>query len=143
MAFLIKPSRNPEIDLLNAEFNYIGLDEENTEIPEIKFRIEDSYSLKDFDEEKVYIEVKRKVFYEPAVLYNITVNLRVGFYINKENKEKTVNRSNLEDEIDNKKRILLIPAFKQISLLISNITNTDDHLTVITPPTFQNKKDKE
>ncbi|PUU88371.1 MAG: hypothetical protein CI949_3137, partial [Halanaerobium sp.] len=43
---------------------------------------------------------------------------------------------NLEREIEEEREILA-PVLEKVSLLIGNITNIDDDLTIITPPFFQ------
>jgi hypothetical protein len=43
---------------------------------------------------------------------------------------------NLEKEIEEDREILA-PVLEKVSLLIGNITNIDDDLTLITPPFFQ------
>jgi hypothetical protein len=69
------------------------------------------------------------------MFYNILVELNVIYEIN-EDFTDDLNMDNLEKEIDENKEILA-PVLEKVSLLIGNITNIDDDLTIITPPFFQ------
>lgn len=137
MAF-IKLNRYPKIDLLNIDFNYIAIEEEDFEKGDIDLKILDKYNVKDYDENSVYIEFTRKVFFEPEMFYNILVKLGVTYELN-EKTDKELNKKNLEKEIEENKR-MFIPVLEKTSLLIGNITNIDDDLTVITPPFFHEEE---
>ncbi|WP_147270193.1 hypothetical protein [Halanaerobium sp. ST460_2HS_T2] len=90
--------------------------------------------VKDYDENHVYLIFKRKVFFNPETFYNILVELSVIYELNEDFKDK-LNIESLEKEID-ENRDILAPILEKVSLLIGNITNVDDDLTVITPPFF-------
>jgi hypothetical protein len=75
------------------------------------------------------------VFFTPEIFYNILVELNVNFELN-EDFADDLNMDNLEREIEEEREILA-PVLEKVSLLIGNITNIDDDLTIITPPFFQ------
>lgn len=136
---LIKQNRGFEIDLLNANFEFVGFEEDAAE--DFKFIVYDDYAIESFNEDIVAINLTRKVYYEPEMLFNITVKFRIVYDINKE-EEKELNKDNLEKELEEKKKTLLRPVTSRASLLIANITNADDDLSVITPPFLQRDEEK-
>jgi len=136
---LIKQNRDYKINLLNANFEFIGVDEDSSD--DFKFVINDEYDIDGFNEDIVGINMTRKVYYEPEMLFNISVKFRIVYDINKE-EEKELNKENLKKELEEKKKTLLRPVTGRASLLIANITNADRDLNVITPPFLQKTEKK-
>jgi len=136
---LIKQNRDYKINLLNANFEFIGVDEDSSD--DFKFVINDEYDIDGFNEDIVGINMTRKVYYEPEMLFNISVKFRIVYDINKE-EEKELNKENLKKELEEKKKTLLRPVTSRASLLIANITNADRDLNVITPPFLQKTEKK-
>jgi hypothetical protein len=101
----------------------------------IDLKIIDEFNVKDYDEDYIYLTFRRKVFFNPEMFYNILVELNVIYELN-EDFEEDLNIDNLEQEIE-KDRDILAPVLDKVSLLIGNITNIDNDLTIITPPFFQ------
>jgi len=130
----INLARYPKINLLNIDFDYLGIENEEINQQNIDLKIEDEFIVKDYDENYVYLTFKRKVFFNPETFYNILVELNVIYDLNEDFKDK-LNIESLEKEID-ENRDILAPVLEKVSLLIGNITNVDDDLTVITPPFF-------
>lgn len=131
---LIRQNSGFEIDLLNANFEFVGFEEDAPE--DFKMIIQDNYEIDGFNEDVVGIILTRKVYNEPEMLFNISVSFRIFYDINKE-EEKELNKDNLEKELAEKKKTLLRPVTNRASLLIANITNAHDDLNVITPPFLQ------
>jgi len=131
----INVARYPKINLINIDFNYLGLEDKEIGQKNIDLKIADEVIVKDYDENFVYLIFIRKVFFAPEMFYNILVELNVIYEIN-EDFTDDLNMDNLEKEIDENKEILA-PVLEKVSLLIGNITNIDDDLTIITPPFFQ------
>jgi hypothetical protein len=131
----INVAKYPKINLINIDFNYLGLEDEEIGQKNIDLKIADEVIVKDYDENFVYLTFIRKVFFAPKMFYNILVELNVIYEIN-EDFTDDLNMDNLEKEIDENKEILA-PVLEKVSLLIGNITNIDDDLTIITPPFFQ------
>jgi len=132
---LINVARYPKINLINIDFNYLGLEDKEIGQKNIDLKIADEVIVKDYDENFVCLTFIRKVFFAPEMFYNILVELNVIYEIN-EDFTDDLNMDNLEKEIDENKEILA-PVLEKVSLLIGNITNIDDDLTIITPPFFQ------
>jgi len=135
----INVARYPKINLINIDFNYLGLEDEEIGQKNIDLKIADEVIVKDYDQNFVYLTFIRKVFFTPEIFYNILVELNVNFELN-EDFADDLNMDNLEREIEEEREILA-PVLEKVSLLIGNITNIDDDLTIITPPFFQ--KDEE
>lgn len=131
---LIKQNREFEIDLLKVSYDMIPFREDSPE--DFKFVVQDNYEINGFNEDIVGITLTRKIYYEPEMFFNIFVKLRVFYEIDKEDK-KELNKINLEKELEGNKKTLLSPLVNKASLLIANITNADDDLSVITPPFLQ------
>ena len=131
----INVARYPKINLINIDFNYLGLEDEEIGQKNIDLKIADEVIVKDYDENFVYLTFIRKVFFTPEMFYNILVELNVIFELN-EDFANDLNMDNLEKEIEEDREILA-PVLEKVSLLIGNITNIDDDLTIITPPFFQ------
>ena len=131
---LINLARYPKMNLLNVDFNYLGMEDEDINQQDINLKIEDEFIVKDYDEDYVYISFIRKVFFNPEMFYNILVELNVIYELN-EDSEADLNLDKLEEEID-ENRDILAPVLEKVSLLIGNITNVDNDLTLITPPFF-------
>jgi hypothetical protein len=131
----INVARYPKINLINIDFNYLGLEDEEIGQKNIDLKIADEVIVKDYDENFVYLTFIRKVFFTPEIFYNILVELNVIFELN-EDFADDLNMDNLEKEIEEDREILA-PVLEKVSLLIGNITNIDDDLTIITPPFFQ------
>ena len=132
---LINVARYPKINLINIDFNYLGFEDKEIGQKNIDLKIADEVIVKDYDENFVCLTFIRKVFFAPEMFYNILVELNVIYEIN-EDFTDDLNMDNLEKEIDENKEILA-PVLEKVSLLIGNITNIDDDLTIITPPFFQ------
>jgi len=130
----INLARHPKINLSNINFNYLGMEEEEINQQNIDLKIEDEFIVKDYDEDYVYLIFRRRVFFNPEIFYDILVELNVIYELKKGFKAK-LNMETLEKEID-ENRDILAPVLEKVSLLIGNITNVDDDLTVITPPFF-------
>lgn len=130
----INLARHPKINLSNINFNYLGMEEEEINQQNIDLKIEDEFIVKDYDEDYVYLIFRRRVFFNPEIFYDILVELNVIYELKKDFKAK-LNMETLEKEID-ENRDILAPVLEKVSLLIGNITNVDDDLTVITPPFF-------
>jgi hypothetical protein len=131
----INVARYPKINLINIDFNYLGLEDEEIGQKNIDLKIADEVIVKDYDQNFVYLTFIRKVFFTPEIFYNILVELNVNFELN-EDFADDLNMDNLEKEIEEDREILA-PVLEKVSLLIGNITNIDDDLTLITPPFFQ------
>ena len=131
----INLARYPKMNLLNIDFNYLGMENEEFNQQNIDLKIADEFKVKDYDEDYVYLTFRRKVFFNPEMFYKILVELNVMYELNEEF-EDDLNMDKLEKEID-KNRDILAPVLEKVSLLIGNITNADDDLTIITPPFFQ------
>jgi predicted acetyltransferase len=131
----INVAKYPKINLINIDFNYLGLEDKEIGQKNIDLKIADEVIVKDYDENFVCLTFIRKVFFAPEMFYNILVELNVIYEIN-EDFTDDLNMDNLEKEIDENKEILA-PVLEKVSLLIGNITNIDDDLTIITPPFFQ------
>ncbi|RAK12597.1 hypothetical protein C8C77_105159 [Halanaerobium saccharolyticum] len=131
----INVARYPKINLINIDFNYLGLEDEEIGQKNIDLKIADEVIVKDYDENFVYLTFIRKVFFTPEIFYNILVELNVIFELN-EDFADDLNMDNLEKEVEEDREILA-PVLEKVSLLIGNITNIDDDLTIITPPFFQ------
>lgn len=131
----INVARYPKINLINIDFNYLGLEDEEIGQKNIDLKIADEVIVKDYDENFVYLTFIRKVFFTPEMFYNILVELNVIYELN-EDFAGDLNMDNLEKEIE-EDRDILAPVLEKVSLLIGNITNIDDDLTIITPPFFQ------
>jgi hypothetical protein len=131
----INVSRHPKINLRNIDFNYLGMVKEEFNQQNIDLKIIDEFNVKDYDEDYIYLIFRRKVFFNPEMFYNIIVELNVIYELN-EDFEEDLNIDNLEQEIE-KDRDILAPVLDKVSLLIGNITNIDNDLTIITPPFFQ------
>ncbi|SDK66256.1 hypothetical protein [Halanaerobium congolense] len=131
----INVARYPKINLINIDFNYLGLEDEEIGQKNIDLKIADEVIVKDYDQNFVYLTFIRKVFFTPEIFYNILVELNVNFELN-EDFADDLNMDNLEREIEEEREILA-PVLEKVSLLIGNITNIDDDLTIITPPFFQ------
>jgi predicted acetyltransferase len=131
----INVARYPKINLINIDFNYLGLEDEEIGQKNIDLKIADEVIVKDYDENFVYLTFIRKVFFMPEMFYNILVELNVIYELN-EDFADDLNMDNLEREIEEEREILA-PVLEKVSLLIGNITNIDDDLTIITPPFFQ------
>jgi len=132
---LINVARYPKVNLINIDFNYLGLEDEEIGQKNIDLKIADEVIVKDYDQNFVYLTFIRKVFFTPEIFYNILVELNVNFELN-EDFADDLNMDNLEREIEEEREILA-PVLEKVSLLIGNITNIDDDLTIITPPFFQ------
>lgn len=130
---LIKLNNFPKINLLNVDFNYLGIEEEVSQ-KNIDLKITDEFVVRDYDSKRVHLEFTRKVFFEPEIFYDILVKVNAIYELNEEAQE-TLNKENLEKEI-NKDIEILDPVLEKVSLLIGNITNIDDDLTLVTPPFF-------
>ena len=131
----INVARYPKINLINIDFNYLGLEDEEIGQKNIDLKIADEVIVKDYDENFVCLTFIRKVFFAPEMFYNILVELNVIYEIN-EDFTDDLNMDNLEREIEEDREIFA-PVLEKVSLLIGNITNIDDDLTIITPPFFQ------
>ena len=131
----INIARYPKINLINIDFNYLGLEDEEIGQKNIDLKIADEVIVKDYDENFVYLTFIRRVFFMPEMFYNILVELNVIYELN-EDFADDLNMDNLEKEIE-EDRDILAPVLEKVSLLIGNITNIDDDLTIITPPFFQ------
>ena len=131
----INVAKYPKINLINIDFNYLGLEDEEIGQKNIDLKIADEVIVKDYDQNFVYLTFIRKVFFMPEIFYNILVELNVNFELN-EDFADDLNMDNLEREIEEEREILA-PVLEKVSLLIGNITNIDDDLTIITPPFFQ------
>ena len=131
----INVAKYPKINLINIDFNYLGLEDEEIGQKNIDLKIADEVIVKDYDQNFVYLTFIRKVFFTPEIFYNILVELNVNFELN-EDFADNLNMDNLEKEIEEDREILA-PVLEKVSLLIGNITNIDDDLTLITPPFFQ------
>ena len=131
----INVARYPKINLINIDFNYLGIEDEEIGQKNIDLKIADEVIVKDYDQNFVYLTFIRKVFFTPEIFYNILVELNVNFELN-EDFADNLNMDNLEKEIEEDREILA-PVLEKVSLLIGNITNIDDDLTLITPPFFQ------
>ncbi|PXV62150.1 hypothetical protein C8C78_13821 [Halanaerobium congolense] len=131
----INVAKYPKINLINIDFNYLGLEDEEIGQKNIDLKIADEVIVKDYDQNFVYLTFIRKVFFTPEIFYNILVELNVNFELN-EDFADDLNMDNLEREIEEEREILA-PVLEKVSLLIGNITNIDDDLTIITPPFFQ------
>ncbi|SDC65107.1 hypothetical protein [Halanaerobium congolense] len=131
----INVARYPKINLINIDFNYLGLEDEEIGQKNIDLKIADEVIVKDYDQNFVYLTFIRKVFFMPEMFYNILVELNVIYELN-EDFADDLNMDNLEREIEEEREILA-PVLEKVSLLIGNITNIDDDLTIITPPFFQ------
>lgn len=134
----INLARYPKINLLNIDFNYLGMENEEFNQQNIDLKIADKFEVIDYDEDYVYLTFRRKVFFYPEMFYKILVELNVMYELN-EDFEDDLNMDKLEKEID-ENRDILAPVLEKVSLLIGNITNADDDLTIITPPFFQEEK---
>lgn len=132
---LINVARYPKVNLINIDFNYLGLEDEEIGQKNIDLKIADEVIVKDYDQNFVYLTFIRKVFFMPEMFYNILVELNVIYELN-EDFADDLNMDNLEREIEEEREILA-PVLEKVSLLIGNITNIDDDLTIITPPFFQ------
>jgi len=132
---LINVARYPKINLINIDFNYLGFEDKEIGQKNIDLKIADEVIVKDYDENFVYLTFIRKVFFAPEMFYNILVELNVIYEIN-EDFTDDLNMDNLEREIEEDREIFA-PVLEKVSLLIGNITNIDDDLTIITPPFFQ------
>jgi hypothetical protein len=130
----INITRYPKINLLNVDFNYLGMENEEINQQDINLKIIDKFVVKDYDEDYVYLTFSRKVFFNPEIFYNILVELNVTYELN-EDFEDDMNLDSLEKEIEEESDILA-PVLEKVSLLIGNITNIDDDLTIVTPPFF-------
>ncbi|SIQ31748.1 hypothetical protein [Halanaerobium kushneri] len=131
----INVAKYPKINLINIDFNYLGLEDEEIGQKNIDLKIADEVIVKDYDENFVYLTFIRKVFFMPEMFYNILVELNVIYELN-EDFADDLNMDNLEKEIEEDREILA-PVLEKVSLLIGNITNIDDDLTIITSPFFQ------
>ena len=131
----INVAKYPKINLINIDFNYLGLEDKEIGQKNIDLKIADEVIVKDYDENFVCLTFIRKVFFTPEIFYNILVELNVNFELN-EDFADDLNMDNLEREIEEEREILA-PVLEKVSLLIGNITNIDDDLTIITPPFFQ------
>ena len=131
----INVARYPKINLINIDFNYLGLEDKEIGQKNIDLKIADEVIVKDYDQNFVYLTFIRKVFFTPEIFYNILVELNVNFELN-EDFADDLNMDNLEREIEEDREIFA-PVLEKVSLLIGNITNIDDDLTIITPPFFQ------
>jgi hypothetical protein len=131
----INVAKYPKINLINIDFNYLGLEDKEIGQKNIDLKIADEVIVKDYDENFVYLIFIRKVFFAPEMFYNILVELNVIYEIN-EDFTDDLNMDNLEREIEEDREIFA-PVLEKVSLLIGNITNIDDDLTIITPPFFQ------
>jgi predicted acetyltransferase len=132
---LINVARYPKINLINIDFNYLGFEDKEIGQKNIDLKIADEVIVKDYDENFVCLTFIRKVFFAPEMFYNILVELNVIYEIN-EDFTDDLNMDNLEREIEEDREIFA-PVLEKVSLLIGNITNIDDDLTIITPPFFQ------
>lgn len=141
---LIKRNNDYQIDLISANFEFIGFQEvkddiEIEKVREAERQTIDSYKIRHFDDNKtkkdnfIALEFKRDIYFEPNILYNISVTLNISYELNKED-DKPITEENLTKEVEENKKLLLRPAAAQASLLISNITNADDDLLIVTPP---------
>jgi hypothetical protein len=131
----INVAKYPKINLINIDFNYLGIEDEEIGQKNIDLKIADEVIVKDYDQNFVYLTFIRRVFFMPEMFYNILVELNVIYEIN-EDFADDLNMDNLEREIEEEREILA-PVLEKVSLLIGNITNIDDDLTIITPPFFQ------
>ncbi|TDP87846.1 hypothetical protein C7957_1373 [Halanaerobium saccharolyticum] len=131
----INVAKYPKINLINIDFNYLGLEDKEIGQKNIDLKIADEVIVKDYDENFVCLTFIRKVFFAPEMFYNILVELNVIYEIN-EDFTDDLNMDNLEREIEEDREIFA-PVLEKVSLLIGNITNIDDDLTIITPPFFQ------
>lgn len=131
----INVAKYPKINLINIDFNYLGLEDEEIGQKNIDLKIADEVIVKDYDDNFVYLTFIRKVFFTPEMFYNILVELNVIYELN-EDFADDLNMDNLEREIEEDREIFA-PVLEKVSLLIGNITNIDDDLTIITPPFFQ------
>lgn len=131
----INVARYPKINLIKIDFNYLGLEDEEIGQKNIDLKIADEVIVKDYDENFVYLTFIRKVFFTPEMFYNILVELNVIYELN-EDFADDLNMDNLKREIEEEREILA-PVLEKVSLLLGNITNIDDDLTIITPPFFQ------
>ena len=131
----INVAKYPKINLINIDFNYLGLEDKEIGQKNIDLKIADEVIVKDYDENFVYLTFIRRVFFMPEMFYNILVELNVIYELN-EDFADDLNMDNLEKEIE-EDRDILAPVLEKVSLLIGNITNIDDDLTIITPPFFQ------
>jgi len=73
----INLARYPKMNLLNIDFNYLGMEDEEINQQNIDLKIEDEFIVKDYDEDYVYLTFRRKVFFNPEIFYNILVELNV------------------------------------------------------------------
>ena len=131
----INVAKYPKMNLINIDFNYLGLEDKEIGQKNIDLKIADEVIVKDYDENFVYLTFIRRVFFMPEMFYNILVELNVIYELN-EDFADDLNMDNLEKEIE-EDRDILAPVLEKVSLLIGNITNIDDDLTIITPPFFQ------
>ena len=132
---LINLTVNPRIDLHDVDFEFKMPDENFIQDNEVHLQMQDEMDIKDFDDEHVYIIFTRKVFHEPDCYFHVFVTLGVEYEIDKES-DIELTKPNLMKELQENKNMLLYPASQKASLLISNITNADDDLLIITPPYF-------
>ena len=131
----INVAKYPKINLINIDFNYLGLEDKEIGQKNIDLKIADEVIVKDYDENFVYLTFIRRVFFMPEMFYNILVELNVIYELN-EDFADDLNVDNIKREIE-EDRDILAPVLEKVSLLIGNITNIDDDLTIITPPFFQ------
>lgn len=128
------------LTLIKAEYNFIESEVNSTE--KINFKIDDAYSVKNINKEKVVLEFIRSVYFEPRALYEIEVNYELTYEIADDSKkhysEEKV-RSTL-NELD--EDTLLYPAISNASSLISMLIKTNSEYTRVTPPYYLGKKEK-
>jgi hypothetical protein len=80
----INAAQYPKINLINIDFNYLGLEDEEIGQKNIDFKITDEVIVKDYDENFVYLTFIRKVFFTPEMFYNILVELNVIYELNED-----------------------------------------------------------
>lgn len=132
---LIKFDNNYRIDLLNVDFKFKLPELELSNDNQVSLKMYDQFNIEKFDTEDIYIKFTRRIFHEPDYYYHLLVTLGIEYKINQDS-DKKVNKDNLKEELNKYKDKLLYPVSQKASLLISNITNADDDLLIITPPYF-------
>jgi hypothetical protein len=138
----------PQLKLNNVNYTDIELSEESLQelkdnILNVESKMKDDYKIRDYNNDYVEIEFTRKKFFEPKVIYEIKVVISVVYDINDEAK-KELNLSNLKQECEERREMLLAPVISQASLLIGNLTNINSNdFPTITPPYLITEEDSD
>ena len=107
-----------DIEVSDEEFQRI--EKENIDILS---KSEDKYEIADFSNKDIEIYFTRKKYFEPKFIFNLEVTFSLFYKIKKGDKDITL--SNLKQELEERKKEILMPVTSKASLLIGNITNMD------------------